>query len=139
MGGGERTHDQIKQRYLALSSKSQNVDRSRIPSFSTEYSSRHGIKKKADSSEWFLHPKVFQAASRLLGSLTNDLFASQLCFQLPQHIACHPDPYSQGTDAIIQNWNMSLPYAFYPFSLISRVLLKIKQECVPLLILIAPN
>ena len=39
---------------------------------------------------------------------------------------------------MIQNWNIGLPYAFPPFSMISRVLLKIKQECVPLLILIAP-
>ena len=36
-----------------------------------------------------------------------------------------------------QHWNIVLPYAFLPFSIISRVLLKIKQECVPLLILIA--
>ena len=66
------------------------------------------------------------------------VFASCLCHQLPQYIAWHPDPYSQGTDAMIQNWNIGLPYAFPPFSMISRVLLKIKQECVPLLILIAP-
>ena len=39
---------------------------------------------------------------------------------------------------MIQNWNIGLPYAFPPFSMISRALLKIKQECVPLLILIAP-
>ena len=52
------------------------------------------------------------------------------------YIAWHPDPFSQGTDAMIQNWNIGLPYAFPLFSMISRVLLKIKQECIPLLILI---
>ena len=40
------------------------------------------------------------------------------------------------TDAMIQNLNMSLPFAFPPFSMISRVFLKTKQECVPLLILV---
>ena len=90
------------------------------------------------SSEWLFHPKVFQAVSRLLGSSTIDLFASRLCHQLPQYTAWHPDPYSQGTDTMILNWNVGLPYAFPPFSMISRVLLKIKQECVRLLILIAP-
>ena len=95
-------------------------------------------RKKPDSSEWLLHPKVFQAVSRLLGSPTTDLFAFCLRHQLPQYIAWHPDPYSQGTDAMIQNWNIGLPYAFPPFSMISRVLLKIKQECDLLLILIAP-
>ena len=46
----ERTYDQIKQRYLALSSKSQCVYHSGIHAFSTEYSSRQGIKKKTGSS-----------------------------------------------------------------------------------------
>ena len=43
----------------------------------------------------------------------------------------------QETDAMIQNWNIGLTYAFPTFSMISRVLLKIKQKCVPLMILIA--
>ena len=96
------------------------------------------IQKKKHSSEWLLHRKVFQAVSQLLGSPTTDLFASRLFNQLPQYIAWHPDPYSQGTDAMIQNWNIGLPYAFSPFIMVSRVLLKIKQERVPLLVLIAP-
>ena len=75
----ERKYDQIEQRDLALSSKSQYGYHSRIPAFSTEYSSRQRIKKKTDSLEWLLHPKDFQAVSQQLGSLTIDLFASQLC------------------------------------------------------------
>ena len=43
----------------------------------------------------------------------------------------------QETDAMIQNWNIGLNYAFPTFSMISRVLLKIKQKYVPLMILIA--
>ena len=92
-------------------------------------------RKKTDSSEWLLYPKFFQVVSRLLGSLKIDLFASRLYHRLPQYMVWHPHPYSQGADAIIQNWNMGLPYAaFPPFSIISRVLLKIRQECFPLLI-----
>ena len=60
-------------------------------------------RKKPDSSDWLLHLKVFQVVSHLLGSPAIDLFASCLCHQLPQYIARHPDPYSQGTDAMIQN------------------------------------
>ena len=82
--------------------------------------------EKKHSSEWLLHRKVFQAVSQLLGSPTTDPFASRLFNQLPQYIAWHPDPYSQGTDAMIQNWNIGLPYAFSPFIMVSRVLLKIK-------------
>ena len=104
-GNKERIYNQIEQRDLALSSKSQYVYHSRIPAVRTEYSSSQRIKsrKKTDSSEWLLHPKVFQAVSQLLGSPTIDLFAFCLCHQLPQYIAWHPDPYSQGTDAMIQN------------------------------------
>ena len=58
----------------------------------------HMIKLSKD-----FHPKDFQAVSRLLGSRTINLFASHLCHHLPQYIAWHPDPYSQGTDAMIQN------------------------------------
>ena len=60
-GGGdkERKFDQIKQRDLALCSQSQYGYHSRIPAFSTEYSSRQRIKKKtrpfrvASSSQGF--------------------------------------------------------------------------------------
>ena len=45
-GNKERKYDQIEQRDLALSSKSQNCNHSRIPAFSTEYSSRQRIKKE---------------------------------------------------------------------------------------------
>ena len=85
-----------------------------------------------------LHPKVFQVVFQLVDSLTIDLFASRLYNQLPQYIAWHPDSYSQGTDAMMQNWNIGLPCVFPHFSMVSRVLLKIIQECVPLLILTAP-
>ena len=57
-GNKEQTYDQTEQRYLALSSKLQYGYDIRIPAFNTEYSSRQ--RKKPDSSEWFLHPKVFQ-------------------------------------------------------------------------------
>ena len=108
-----------------------------LPSVLHTVADRESRKKKTDFSEWFLQPKVLQAVSWLLGSLTVDLFASSLYHQLPQLIVWHPDTYSQGTDAMIQNWNIGLPYTISPFSMISRVLLNIKQECDPLLILIA--
>ena len=85
-GNKEWTYYQIEQRDLALSSKSQYVYHSRIPAVRTEYSSSQRIKsrKKTDSSEWLLHPKVFQEFSWLLGSPTIDLFASRLCQKLEQ-------------------------------------------------------
>ena len=60
-------------------------------------------RKKPDSSEGVLHPKVFQAVSRLLGSPTIDLFSSPLCHQLSQYIAWHPDPFNQGKDVMTES------------------------------------
>ena len=56
----ERTYDQIEQRDLSLSSKSQYVYHSRIPAFSIEYSSRQGIKKKQTLQSGFFIPKFFK-------------------------------------------------------------------------------
>ena len=104
-------YDQIKQRDLELSSKSQYIYHNRITAFSTEYSSRQGIKKKIDSSDGILYPNVFQVVSWLLGSLTIDLFTFHLCHQLLQQRAWHSGPHSQRTDATIQNWIMGISYA----------------------------
>ena len=138
MGNKERTYAQTEQRVLVLSSKSQYVYHSRISVFSTEYSSKQGIKKKTALFRVASSFQNFQAFSRLLGSPTIDLFASCLCHQLPQYIAWNPDSYSQGADAMIQNLNMGLLHTFPPFSMISRVLLKLKQECFPFLVLLTP-
>ena len=105
-----------------------------LPSVLTTVVDRESRKKKTDSSEWLTHPKIFQEVYRLLDSLN-----TSICFPPMETTTSmySPDPYSQGTDAMIQNWNIGLHFAFPPFSMISRVLLKIKQEFVSLLILIA--
>ena len=94
------------------------------------------LRKKQHFLEWLFHPNVFQAFSGLLCSTATSLFASCLCYQLPQHIAWHPHPYSQRTEATIQNWLNCLSYTFPAFSMYSKVLLKIKPDY--LLSLIAP-
>ena len=57
-GNKENTYEQIMQKDLALSSKSQYVHHSRIPAFSTEYSIRQG-EKQAFQSGFFI-PKFFK-------------------------------------------------------------------------------
>ena len=105
--------------------------------FSAEYSSRQGIKEKT---------RLFRVASSPQGfssgfSTTRFSENRSICFS---HMPPTTSIYSlisgslQGIDAMIKNWNMGLQHAFPSFNMISRVLLKIKQEYVPLLILIAP-
>ena len=57
-GNKKNTYEQIMQKDLALSSKSQYVHHSRIPAFSTEYSIRQG-EKQAFQSGFFI-PKFFK-------------------------------------------------------------------------------
>ena len=80
-----------------------------------------------DSSEWLLSPKVFQVISQNWGTPEIDLFASRATHQLHACRAWRPDPHRQATDVLQWKWkNLRLLYAFPPFSLIGRVLLRVR-------------
>ena len=88
-------------------------------------------REKVDSSERKLDPRVFQGLVQLMGNPVVDFFASRLNYQLPQYISWKPDPFSQGTDAMHQDWSQDYLYAFTRFCLISRILQKVRQERTP--------
>ena len=90
-----------------------------------------------DSSEWLLSPQVFQQICQVWGRPDMDLFASRLFHQVPAYMAWRPDPYSQATDALQQKWSHLSPYAFPPFSLVGRVVAKVRAEKV-CMVLITP-
>ena len=92
-----------------------------------------------DSSEWMLDPKIFQQICLEMGSPRLDLSASRTSHQLPLYFAWRPDPFSQGTDAMQQNWGRTFLYALPPFCLISRVLQKIIKDQTEKVILITPT
>ena len=50
-----------------------------------------------------------------------------------------PDLHCLATDAMQQEWNQDILYAFPPFLLIQRVLCKIEKEKVSTVILITPE
>ena len=90
-----------------------------------------------DSSEWKLDPCVFQEIVRRMGSPSVDLFASRTSHQLETYMAFKADPEAMATDAFQHPWTDMFPYAFPPFSLVGKVLKKLDQH--PLeMILIAP-
>jgi hypothetical protein len=66
-----------------------------------------------------------------------DIFASFHNKQLPEYFSWRPDPTSRGTDAFDQGWPKEKSYAFPPFSMINKVLRRVKSEEITL-ILIAP-
>ena len=71
-----------------------------LPPVLNTVANRESRKKQTLQSGFFI--AKFQVVSRLQGSPTIDLFTSHLYHQLSQYIVWHPDPYSQGTDTIMQ-------------------------------------
>ena len=82
-----------------------------------------------DSSEWLLSPKIFRQISHKLGYPSIDLFASRACHQIQSYMSWKPDPQSLAVDVFQQNWQTrGLTYAFPPFSLIGKVVRKVRME-----------
>ena len=96
-------------------------------------------KKKVDSSECKLDPRVFQGLVQSMGNPVVDLFSSRLNHQLPQYADWKLDPLSQGTNVKHQDWPQDYLYAFPSFCLISRILQKVNQERTPSMLLITPT
>ena len=86
---------------------------------------------------WKLHPTVFKWISSSLFVPDIDLFASRLNFQKSVYVSWCPDPGAWGVDAFSFCWREFKPYIFPPFSLLGRVLTKLKVEEVPDALVIA--
>ena len=87
--------------------------------------------------EWTL---CFPASRDLLRLwlATINLFATALNHRLPVHFSPMDDPQSAGTDAMMQSWDGLQAYAFPPFGLLQRVLVKVRQSRGLELTLVAP-
>ena len=88
--------------------------------------------------EWKLHPTVFLWVSQSLFVPDIDLFASRLNFQTQRYVSWFPDPGAFAVDAFSLSWKDFKPYIFPLFSLIGRILHKLKLEEVLDAIVIAP-
>ena len=78
-------------------------------------------------SEWTLCSEAFSQLLRQWSS-TVDLFATVLNHCLLVYFSPMVDLQSAGTDAMLQTWDSLQAYAFPPFGLISRVLVKVQQS-----------
>lgn len=90
------------------------------------------------NTEFELNQKYFRRISHLFGKPNIDLFASHTNKKCKVYMSWFPDPDCVSVDAFTVNWNKYYFYAFPPFSLIGRVLQKIKQDRATG-ILIVPN
>ena len=76
-------------------------------------------------TEWSLHPEVFRSISRMW-PVQIDLFATSANRQCSIFFSPFRDPLAAGTDAFLQRWDGLQAYAFPPWSVIPRVLAKLR-------------
>ena len=88
-------------------------------------------------SEWMLCPQAFAELLRQWPA-TIDLFATSMTHRLPVYFSPMYDAMSAGTDAMLQSWDGLQAYAFPPFSLLPRVLAKVRASRGLELMLVAP-
>lgn len=85
-------------------------------------------RKREPETEYELSQSVFSAIKRQLGSPKIDLFASRINSKCQDFVSWLPDPDSIATDAFTISWSELDFYAFPPFSMILKVIQKIKEE-----------
>ena len=86
-------------------------------------------RREHKQSEWMLNRSIFERALRQFNMAPDiDCFATRVNAQLDKYVSRHPDPYASIIDAFSFNWHNHNAYIFPPFSLISKVLQKIRVD-----------
>ena len=88
-------------------------------------------------SEWTLHRDVFRDL-RLRWPVMVDLFATSANHRCSVYFSPLRDPQAAGTDEFLQSWDELQAYAFPPWSIIPRVLVKLRASLGTFLTLVAP-
>lgn len=91
-----------------------------------------------DSHEWMLKKDIFVRVCKQFFTPDVDLLASRLSHQISNYASWSFDPGASAVDAVTICWSNMSPYIFPPFSLISRILSKIKSDTVEKDIIIVP-
>lgn len=79
-------------------------------------------------TEFEISHEAFQEILRVFGSPNIDLFASRINKKCDRYISWLRDPYAFDIDAFTIDWKPFYFYAFPPFSIILKVLKKIRQD-----------
>ena len=81
-----------------------------------------------DATEWSISDFIFNEIVQMWGAPDIDLFASRINTKTPSYISWKPDPNSVAINAFTVPWDYSLIYCFPPFSIIWRMLEKIRRD-----------
>jgi len=94
---------------------------------------------RPDPTEWSLDKVSTSRLFRMWGTPQVDSFASHLNHHLPVWFGRTHHQEAAASDALLQSWTGLYIYAFPPFALLQRVLLKIKGDHPEAVVLIAPT
>ena len=89
-----------------------------------DYLSRHF----SDRIEWSINMKIFKKICKVFGQPTVDLFASRTNAKVDKYVAWGPDPEAWRIDAFVMCWTNEFFYVFPPFSLVGRVIRKLRAD-----------
>ena len=86
-------------------------------------------RKEYKQAEWMLDKAHYTHCTRLFGFFpTIDCFATRINTQHQYYASRRPDPYAKIIDAFSFNWATEECYIFPPFSLVPRVLQKVRTD-----------
>lgn len=85
-------------------------------------------RKFNENIEWMLNTGIFNKLVDIWGVPDIDLFATRLNAQLPLYSSWKPDPGCKFIDAFSESWNELYCYIFPPFSLLGRVVQKLRRD-----------
>ncbi len=103
-----------------------------VENVEADYESRHFN----DRCEWSLDKGIFHRLIEIYGRPEIDLFASRLNAKCHRYVAWQRDPQAEFIDAFSRPWTNLYAYIFPPFSLIGRVLQKIKKDQTEALVIV---
>lgn len=81
-----------------------------------------------ENTEWELNQNIFEEIINTFYTPDVDLFASRINKKLDKYVSWRPDPHAMAVDAFSLSWGKEKFYMFPPFSIISKVECKIRQD-----------
>lgn len=93
-----------------------------------DWESRRNNDGTVNLVDYQLNPEVFQRVDKAFGPHSMDMFATHQDKQLPRFGSWSPQPDAQWVDSMSHSWEGENPWINPPFSMIGRILQKMKKE-----------
>ena len=91
------------------------------------------------TAEWMITSKTFENICKVFGRPDIDLFATRLNKRIERYVSWKPEPECVAVDAFTLNWrDFDFIYCFPPFSIIRRVLAKIRNDKLETALIVVP-